>query len=802
MADGPYNPHNDDRPGREGMAQSLSQEELLSAYLDGECTADEQSEVEARMAVDPDLRQLAEELRAVRASLELLPQYRLPVNFAETVQRRAEREVLTGNGDTSSASASGSGANAAATDAVRSIEVISRGDTTGWARPYLWSLAALAAALLILVTNRNPEERTSPIARGPEPAGAAAAKIDEFHEQSNGRKEAPDTTLDDRLPAKKTGAEDFDSKALREARSSQDVNLAIAGEPPTSEGLEAGGAPPASPGAAPEQAPPPNLTATRNGAITAPGIETTGNLAAGPQDRPVADVYEALGVPRLQKQINRFNNGRSDYAATPSGGGAATFGAQLKSELAPAAAAEAEPKAAGFAGGGAATANATSSASNAVVSGAQQGVAQHYFYDNTAAEPLRVVEVLVARDAWQRGEVANVFAKNSIALFDNSGKAPVAGDSTQADWLEQKEKDRAKLEIAKQEPAKSERSAPLSNRATDFELMVICAPSAQVQAALGDFQEQQDHFQVVNVTDASAPEQLFDQLARNRLGNEQQAPAIFAPETSSESSLGGGAQPDATAERKSLAKDDSGDKKVDGIAQTKDKLSTNDKEARLPAGPKTVAAEPARQAGATGEEQAAPTPVARKAQARGFNVAEEGQGQPPSGGLGGGLGRATTQQAGGGYGGAGGRAELNRGRTPQDQRRGGYGYQDNTSRAGLAVASDLNGDVPLGYAQRVTLQPPTVTANNKLVESNVAQNRAYSNSLDQKAALAAAAAARERALFFFRVVDERMLTGVNKTGAAPSDAAAAPVQPKAGGKDNATETATPRVPAPAPVGSR
>jgi hypothetical protein len=167
MAEARNNPHNDDRPeGSDATARNMSSEELLSAYLDGECTADEQADIEAQMVANPELRQLADELRAVRASLELLPQYRLPVQFAESVQRRAEREVLTGNGEPSHGGVTVGAGNAVAPP---SPQVIVPGDRQGWARPYLWTLAALAAAIVILVTNREPVERTE-IASGPQPS--------------------------------------------------------------------------------------------------------------------------------------------------------------------------------------------------------------------------------------------------------------------------------------------------------------------------------------------------------------------------------------------------------------------------------------------------------------------------------------------------------------------------------------------------------------------------------------------------------------------------------------------------------
>src|SRR5262249_3764928 len=61
------------------MAQSP--EDLLNAYLDGELTAEEQAQVEQRLAESADFRQLHDELRAVRTGLESLPTYRLGPDF-------------------------------------------------------------------------------------------------------------------------------------------------------------------------------------------------------------------------------------------------------------------------------------------------------------------------------------------------------------------------------------------------------------------------------------------------------------------------------------------------------------------------------------------------------------------------------------------------------------------------------------------------------------------------------------------------------------------------------------------------
>lgn len=70
------------------------QNELLSAYLDGELTAAEQAEVERLLDDDPAARQLLEELRALSVVLQTLPREELGKDLSEKVLRAAERRVL------------------------------------------------------------------------------------------------------------------------------------------------------------------------------------------------------------------------------------------------------------------------------------------------------------------------------------------------------------------------------------------------------------------------------------------------------------------------------------------------------------------------------------------------------------------------------------------------------------------------------------------------------------------------------------------------------------------------------------
>jgi hypothetical protein len=73
----------------------LPQDELLSAYIDGELTAEEQAEAERLLAASPAARQLLDELRAVSATLQSLPQMKVGEDLSQQVLRVAERRMLT-----------------------------------------------------------------------------------------------------------------------------------------------------------------------------------------------------------------------------------------------------------------------------------------------------------------------------------------------------------------------------------------------------------------------------------------------------------------------------------------------------------------------------------------------------------------------------------------------------------------------------------------------------------------------------------------------------------------------------------
>lgn len=75
--------------------KDVPENELFSAYLDGELTAAEQAEVEQLLAASPAARQLLDELRALSSTLQTMPQYKLGEDISERVLRIAQRRILT-----------------------------------------------------------------------------------------------------------------------------------------------------------------------------------------------------------------------------------------------------------------------------------------------------------------------------------------------------------------------------------------------------------------------------------------------------------------------------------------------------------------------------------------------------------------------------------------------------------------------------------------------------------------------------------------------------------------------------------
>ncbi len=138
-------------------------EELLSAYLDGELADDERARVEQLLSELPESRQLLEELRAVKQRLQSLPAARLGEDFAERVLRQAEREMLTEGfrvqGSGFSNLSSGQDCEIGSSSASQSKIGNPKSKIGRHRRSGVWAALALAAGLLVMLFDRDRHDR-------------------------------------------------------------------------------------------------------------------------------------------------------------------------------------------------------------------------------------------------------------------------------------------------------------------------------------------------------------------------------------------------------------------------------------------------------------------------------------------------------------------------------------------------------------------------------------------------------------------------------------------------------------------
>ncbi len=158
------------------MKSKVTENELLSAYLDGELTAAEQAAVEQLLAQSAAARQLVEELRALSATLQSLPAHKLEEDLSQEVLQIAGRRMLSvPRGPAEPAEPSGADA---------------AGETSFWPtilrralsrRNLAWSAVAVAAAILLMVMNpelprKERESREKHVAMAPKAEAPAPAK--------------------------------------------------------------------------------------------------------------------------------------------------------------------------------------------------------------------------------------------------------------------------------------------------------------------------------------------------------------------------------------------------------------------------------------------------------------------------------------------------------------------------------------------------------------------------------------------------------------------------------------------------
>ncbi|MCO6453870.1 MAG: zf-HC2 domain-containing protein [Pirellulaceae bacterium] len=137
-------------------------DELLSAYLDGELSGDERREVERLLSEDPARRQALEELQALSGGFQSLPRYELAEDFYQRVLAVAEQRSLAGDeeeaGEDLRASETAERRPAAVLSGAEALETepAVRG---GFVRPLVYAVLAVAAAVLVMISGREPDRR-------------------------------------------------------------------------------------------------------------------------------------------------------------------------------------------------------------------------------------------------------------------------------------------------------------------------------------------------------------------------------------------------------------------------------------------------------------------------------------------------------------------------------------------------------------------------------------------------------------------------------------------------------------------
>lgn len=139
----------------------LSNDELISAYLDGELSGEEQQRAEQLLAESAESRQLLEELRSLRSGMESLPRHRLEEDFASRVMDRAERAMVTGEfADENIADGQAATAEQKTLDSDAAVVLPTEADLPRrrGSRTLAWSAAGIAAAVVAMLFIFPPQD--------------------------------------------------------------------------------------------------------------------------------------------------------------------------------------------------------------------------------------------------------------------------------------------------------------------------------------------------------------------------------------------------------------------------------------------------------------------------------------------------------------------------------------------------------------------------------------------------------------------------------------------------------------------
>lgn len=130
-------------------------DELLSAYVDGELTEAERAAVEARLVADPDAKHTLQQLRMVSQSVQALPQKSIGRDLREQILRRTEQLKPPARVAAATSSAAADGTPSRLGDTMPQITVFRT------RRSWVWASLVVAAGLMIMFLQSGNERGTN-----------------------------------------------------------------------------------------------------------------------------------------------------------------------------------------------------------------------------------------------------------------------------------------------------------------------------------------------------------------------------------------------------------------------------------------------------------------------------------------------------------------------------------------------------------------------------------------------------------------------------------------------------------------
>lgn len=359
-----------------------SENEQLSAYLDGELTLVEQGRIDALLGSNADAQRSLEELRSVRAGLALLPRHTLPADFAERVLLRIR-----------SLNTEGSTGGLGAPPQAIPFSTAQRRSNPPARRAFRYvgyAALAAAAAIAVIVVTARPQLEERPVASArPARAGDSREVEEAAVAKAAADKTAPATPSEAPAPLAKPSA-----PAATASPAKVGDTLAVTRDMPK---LSLG------------------KVAKQSGPVAGQAAEINSELDEAAER---LDAYEGL----------REKNSPSDTApasAAPASGPAGGQAGQLGDRLAGTAAGRRRAEQAGQKADKFDSKTGLAFDINRKLEGSGEArfskmPATSAEVDADAAEPaaVRQVEVEVSADALQRGDLVNLFSRQNLQLYD------------------------------------------------------------------------------------------------------------------------------------------------------------------------------------------------------------------------------------------------------------------------------------------------------------------------------------------------------------------------------------------------